>query len=237
MEKRQRGQYGPLAGNLYVLFVDDLNMPAREEYFAQPPIELLRQVRRLWMLRQRVVCFFRRGVGDACDVVCACRQWCDYGGWYDRKERSFRRIIDTVLLSAMAPPGGGRNPITARLTRHYNVINCTRVDEDTEHRIFSTILRHFLTYGVVLLHDLCTSPALTCVVASYARVCSTTPGFEQSIVALCQQVVAATTSVYHIVSFELLPTPMKPHYTFNLRDLGKVFQVRCSPRAALCALG
>ena len=38
------------------------------------------------------------------------------------------------------------------------------------------------------------------------------------------QLVKSTTSVYTTITTELLPTPAKSHYTFNLRDLSKVFQ-------------
>ncbi|XP_008570797.1 PREDICTED: dynein heavy chain 1, axonemal [Galeopterus variegatus] len=39
-----------------------------------------------------------------------------------------------------------------------------------------------------------------------------------------EPLVEATIMVYATITFQLLPTPAKSHYTFNLRDLSKVFQ-------------
>jgi hypothetical protein len=41
----------------------------------------------------------------------------------------------------------------------------------------------------------------------------------------CAQLVAATLALYNSLRVELLPTPAKSHYIFNLRDVARVVQV------------
>lgn len=67
----------------------------------------------------------------------------DHGGWYDR-QNVFRNMADCLFVTAMGPPGGGRNTITSRYSRHFNTISITDFDEATLKRIFSSILDWFL---------------------------------------------------------------------------------------------
>lgn len=39
--KRTKGHYGPIVGKRLLIMIDDFNMPVKEKYGAQPPLELL----------------------------------------------------------------------------------------------------------------------------------------------------------------------------------------------------
>merc|ERR1719482_525896 len=104
LDKRKKGVFGPPINKKMLVFIDDLNMPAKEEYGAQPPIEILRQA-----------------LTDT-----------PFGkGWYDRKGWEFRNLIDMVYLCAMGPPGAGKNDITDRYSSAFNLIFVTPFDDES----------------------------------------------------------------------------------------------------------
>lgn len=115
IRRSSKGIYGPPPNKRMVIFVDDLSMPKKEKYGAQPPIELLRQL---------------LGKNGWYDTV--------------EKHKPFKVIQDIVFLAAMSPPGPGRNDITARFQRLMNLISFTSIDEGQMETIFRTILNwHF----------------------------------------------------------------------------------------------
>ena len=127
------------------------------------------------------------------------RQFCCDKGWYDINDKTFRSIIDTQLICAMGPPGGGSSEITPRFMRHFSTICVTSFNDDTLKLIFSTIMQW------------------------HARITKMDSGVSK----LIDGIVHATLDTYRTVMRELRPTPMKSHYTFNLRDFARVIQGVC----------
>uniref|UniRef100_A0A0X3PWV9 Dynein heavy chain 3 n=1 Tax=Schistocephalus solidus TaxID=70667 RepID=A0A0X3PWV9_SCHSO len=164
LDRRRKGVFGPAPGKQCIVFVDDLNMPAKEIYGAQPPIELL-------------------------------RMWIDHGYWFDIRDNTKQNLVDVLFLAAMGPPGGGRNEITTRFTRHLNVLGVNESDDATMNRIFSVIVDiHF------------------------------NRGYEAHFQRLSKVMVQATLVAYKAAMNSFLPTPAKSHYVFNLRDFARVIR-------------
>ncbi|KAH9496161.1 Dynein heavy chain 6, axonemal [Bulinus truncatus] len=163
--KKSRSSMGAPKGRRVLVFVDDLNMPAPEEYGAQPPLELL-------------------------------RQFLEMGGFYDTKKMVWKDIIDVNIVSACGPPGGGRNPTTPRLLKHFSLFTLPQPSTKSLRHIYQVQLGRFFQEGEFM------PEVLDCLFS----------------------IVSASIAVYYNMCAVMLPTPTKSHYTFNIRDLSKVIQ-------------
>ncbi|XP_051801201.1 dynein axonemal heavy chain 6 isoform X2 [Acanthochromis polyacanthus] len=129
------------------------------------------------------------------------RQFQDFCGFYDRSKFLWKEIQEMTIAAACAPPGGGRNPVTPRFIRHFSMLCLPTPSEHSLKQIFKAILHGFLSE------------------------------FSQAVKDCAEQIVDAAVGIYNRLSVDLLPTPAKSHYVFNLRDLSKCVQgiLQCEP--------
>ncbi|KAK3287738.1 hypothetical protein CYMTET_4767 [Cymbomonas tetramitiformis] len=124
------------------------------------------------------------------------RQAVDHAEWYEHGQgMPRRRVRHLVWVAAMAPPGGGR------------------VIPPPMHRY----LRHYNFISVLPFSE-STLRTIFSAITEWWLETATFGGRHKT------GLVEASLEVYQAAVAHLLPTPTKSHYTFNLRDLSKVFQ-------------
>ncbi|KAJ7420209.1 hypothetical protein BTVI_22374 [Pitangus sulphuratus] len=123
------------------------------------------------------------------------RQHLDYGHWYDRSRLSLKEITNVQYVSCMNPTAGSFT-INPRLQRHFCVFALSNPDQDALTRIYSTILVQHLTSG----------------------------NFSEAVQKSAQQLIALALGLHRRVAATFLPTAVKFHYVFNLRDFSNIFQ-------------
>ncbi|NWY46905.1 DYH9 protein, partial [Sylvia atricapilla] len=123
------------------------------------------------------------------------RQHLDYGHWYDRSRLSLKEISNVQYVSCMNPTAGSFT-INPRLQRHFCVFALSNPDQDALARIYSTILVQHLASG----------------------------NFSEAVQKSAQQLIALALGLHRKVAATFLPTAVKFHYVFNLRDFSNIFQ-------------
>lgn len=121
------------------------------------------------------------------------------GGLFEQgKDLVWRALKDMTYVGGMGPPGGGRRSLDPRFVSFFSIFHCLPPSADSLNKIFGSILNgHFAM------------------------------GFSKKLQAIISDITSMSIETYFEIKNRLLPTPTKFHYTFNLRDISRVFQGMC----------
>nr|XP_033816070.1 dynein heavy chain 17, axonemal isoform X1 [Geotrypetes seraphini] len=123
------------------------------------------------------------------------RQHMDHGHWYDRNKLALKDIHNCQYVACMNPTAGSFI-IDSRLQRHFCVFAVSFPGQEALQSIYSTILSQHIT------------------------LCNVTAAVQK----LHGHLVTAALALHQKITTTFLPTAIKFHYTFNLRDLSNIFQ-------------
>ncbi len=126
------------------------------------------------------------------------RQHLDYGHWYDRNRLTLKDINHCQYVACMNPTSGSFT-INPRLQRHFSVFAVSFPSADSLMMIYHSILsQHFV---------------------------NAEQRFNVCVTKLAPNIVTASLALHNKAAQIFLPTAIKFHYIFNLRDLSNIFQV------------
>lgn len=126
------------------------------------------------------------------------RQHLDYSHWYDRTKLTLKEIANCQYLAAMNPTAGAFT-VNPRLLRHYAVLAVQFPEAESLSTIYQSI---FL--GHMEAQE-----------------------FSKEMCKVSERIVQVALKVQKNVTQAFLPTAIKFHYTFNLRDMANIFQGMC----------
>lgn len=125
------------------------------------------------------------------------KQFIDYHHWYDRTKLTLKDIQNIQFVSSMNPTSGSFT-IDTRLQRHFCVFSVNYPVGESLYHIYSEILTQ--------------------------HVGNSLNKFGLSQARICEPLIYAALSLHSRMSQVFLPTAIKFHYIWNLRDLANIFQ-------------
>ncbi|XP_039611034.1 LOW QUALITY PROTEIN: dynein heavy chain 11, axonemal-like [Polypterus senegalus] len=123
------------------------------------------------------------------------RQHLDYSHWYDRQKLTLKEIHKCQYVTCMNPAAGSFS-VNPRLQRHFSVFAFTFPNVNALTTIYTSILNAHFQRG----------------------------SFSYGVTKTVNTLIQAAVCLHHKMTQNFLPTAIRFHYIFNLRDLSNIFQ-------------